>query len=124
MPDPAVTPVACLGKHSVQLAHAFGQVGIRGLDEQMVVVVHQAPGIAQPVELPDHLAEDAQKALPVGVVLEDVLAPVAARGDVIERVGEFDADWTRHGGQNSIGNATLLDLTPLALLLYYALLHC
>ena len=41
--------------------------------------------------------------MPVLVTDKDVFAPVPARGDVIERVGEFDADGAGHGGHNSIG---------------------
>jgi hypothetical protein len=46
MANPVVSPVARLGKDSVELAHAFVQIGIRSLNEQVVVVVHQAPCVA------------------------------------------------------------------------------
>ena len=58
----------------------------------MVMVVHQASGMAKPVELPDRLSKCLQKGLVVLVVLENSFAPVAPRGDVIQGVGEFDAD--------------------------------
>ena len=34
--------------------------------------------------------------MPIGIVLEDILASLTARVDVIQVVGEFDADQARH----------------------------
>jgi hypothetical protein len=36
------------------------------------------------------------------IVVDDVFAPVTARGDVIERVWEFDANRTRHARKDSM----------------------
>jgi hypothetical protein len=58
----------------------------------MVVVVHQTPRIAQPVELLCYLGKDIQKGLPIKIAIEDVFAPVSARGDVVQRVWKFDPD--------------------------------
>ncbi len=49
------------------------------LSEQVLVVVHQAPGVAQPVELFDYLGVDVQKRISIGIVVEDIFAPVTAR---------------------------------------------
>jgi hypothetical protein len=38
------------------------------------MVVHQAPGVANPVELGDHLCKGPKKRAPVVVILKDVLA--------------------------------------------------
>jgi hypothetical protein len=51
-----------------------------------------APPREQAVELPDNLAEDVQESLQIDIVLEDILAPVAARGDVVQGVGKFDGN--------------------------------
>ena len=58
----------------------------------MVMVVHQAPGMAKPIELLDRLRQRLQKDSPILVILENGFTPVATRGDVIQGVGEFDAD--------------------------------
>jgi hypothetical protein len=47
--------------------------------EQVVVVVHQAPGVVQPVELFDYLGVDVRKRISTGIVVEDIFAPVTAR---------------------------------------------
>ena len=37
--------------------------------------------------------EDIQKGVPVGIIIEDVFAPVSARGNVVQRAWKFDPDW-------------------------------
>jgi hypothetical protein len=66
------------------------------------VVVHQAPGVAKPVNLLDYLGEDVQLSMSIGIVVEDIFAPVTASGDMIESVGKFDANEARHG-QGRVG---------------------
>ena len=64
----------------------------------MIMVVHQAPGVTHPVELPDHLPQRFEEQLAIFVVLEDVFATVTARCDVIEGAGEFDAEGAGNAG--------------------------
>ena len=56
----------------------------------MVVIDHQAVGVADPVEVLDHRAEDAQERMTVFVVLLNRLATITAGGEVVERAGKFD----------------------------------
>lgn len=49
----------------------------------MVVLIHQAPCIAQPVELGDYLLKYLQEYLPVLIIFKNILASIATRGDVI-----------------------------------------
>ena len=46
VPRSPVPVVEELGVNAVHLAHAEGEVSVRGLDEKMVVVVHKAVGVA------------------------------------------------------------------------------
>ena len=57
----------------------------------MVVVVHQAVGVAEPVETTVDLPEDFKERAPVFVVYVDGLSGIAARGDVIQRTVKFYA---------------------------------
>lgn len=61
------------------------------------MVVHRAPGVAQPVKPFDYLSVQVQKTISIGIVVEDIFSLVTARGDTIERVKKFDADRARHG---------------------------
>lgn len=93
MPDPLVAAVAGLGVDAVELAHAFGQIPVRCLNQQVVMVVHQTPRMACPVELGDDFFQSLQKHLPVLIVLKNILAPVTARGNMVESIGKLNADW-------------------------------
>ena len=64
--------------------------------------VHQAPCVAQSVELLDYLGKGVQKGLPINIIIEDVFAPVTARSDVIQRVREFDSDRAGHSRVASV----------------------
>ncbi len=57
-----------LGVDTVQLAHPGGQIAFRSFDQQVVVVVHQAVGMAEPVEAPDNLTRELKEQLTVAVI--------------------------------------------------------
>ena len=99
---------------AVQLAHAEGEVSVRGLQEQMVMVVHEAVGMAQPVIAFLDVLKRPEEHFAVLIVLEDGLLLVAARGDVIDGAGIFDAKRTGHGAKIAAekANVNSKDLTP------------
>jgi hypothetical protein len=78
-------PVRALRIHSVELAHSFREIAIRGLNQQMIVIAHQAVRVTQPVEILDHRSQDTQKRTTVFVILEDRLLAVTSPGNVVER---------------------------------------
>jgi len=71
--------------------HGPAQVGFRGFEHQMKMIVHEHVGMDSRAEAFGLLGEQFQEMEPVGVVLEDVSAFVAAGGDVITSAGPFDA---------------------------------
>ena len=71
MPYPAMPTIAGLGGDAVELPHAFGQVPVRRLYQKVVVVVHQAPSITEPVELRDDLLQCQQKRLTILIVFKN-----------------------------------------------------
>jgi hypothetical protein len=90
MPDSLVPPIVRLGKETIELAHATGQISLRRLDQQMVVIVHHTVGMAQPPEAIDHVAKYCQKSLPVNLIVNDRLSGIPAARDVIDRPGKFE----------------------------------
>jgi len=46
VPGPVASVVEELSINAIRLAHAEGEVSVRGFDEEMIVVVHQAVGMA------------------------------------------------------------------------------
>ena len=55
----------------------------------MIVVVHQAAGVAQPVEPFDHLRQHLKKPLQVDVIQVDLLTAIAAGSDMLKSAREL-----------------------------------
>jgi len=88
-----------LGIDAVKLPHAEGEVAVRCFDQKMVVVGHEAVGVAQPVITLVDVLKGVEEILAVLVVFEDGLLFVAARGDMIHGAGVFYAKGSGHGAK-------------------------
>ena len=91
MPDPPVNAVEALRIHAVELAHAASEIGFGRFDQEMIVIGHLTPGVADPVEALADLAEDFKPADSIGVGQIDTFAPIATRGDVVDTAGKFES---------------------------------
>jgi hypothetical protein len=96
MTGPMAFPVEFLRVDSVQLSHPPGKVGLRGLDQQMVVIAHEAVGMAEPVDSLYHKAQDVKKCFVIGSVDKDFSPGVATRGYVVQGAGVFYVKGTSH----------------------------
>ena len=67
------------------MAHPLRKIRIRRLNQQMVMVRHQAVGMADPRKSRHRIPEEFQEDLSVLIVKEDILPRVAARGHMIGR---------------------------------------
>lgn len=74
--------------------------------------LRRAVGLESPAEPFNHRADDRQRLLPVSIVQEDVLPPVAAGGEVIQSARVFDAKRTGHA--NPVRARVKQDLTVYA----------
>ena len=79
----------CVG--AVELSHASAQIAFDRLHDDVEVVVHEAVGVAYPVEAPADLAKEGEPVLAVSIVQIDGLPPVASRGNVVQSAGEFNS---------------------------------
>jgi hypothetical protein len=91
-----VAPVEPFRIHAVQPVHATGDVWLRRLDEEVIVIRHQAIRMAYPSEEVDHLLHQLNEAEPVAGVDEDLLLAVPARNDVIRSAVSLEAWWAGH----------------------------
>jgi hypothetical protein len=91
-----VAAVETLGVRHVEALHPATEIGFRGLDEQVIVVAHQAIGVATPMVLFDLASEQVEKPHAVGVVGEDILPGIATRSHVIDGAGELKAELAGH----------------------------
>lgn len=101
MPGPAVRLIEELRVHTVQLAHAESQVAVRSLYEQMIMIVHQAVGVADPVIAFVDVLKRVEELMPILVGPEDRLPLVASGGHMIYCTGVFNAKGAGHDGRIS-----------------------
>jgi hypothetical protein len=83
----AVALVEGAGVASVQVAHAAGQVRFGGLDDQVIVVFHQAPRVDTPAVALLDPAQEVEEHDSIGVVADDRGPVVPPGGDVVEGAG-------------------------------------
>jgi len=62
----------------------------------MVMVIHEAIGVTEPVIAVDHLGEQRQKGRPIGVIGVDGRPRVAATGHMIDGAWKCEAERSRH----------------------------
>jgi len=84
------------GVAAVEVAHAVGEVRDRRLDEQVVVVSHQAAHVQPPAVAALDASQDVDEDGPVPGVAEDRRLVVPARADVVVGAGCKVATWTAH----------------------------
>ena len=75
----------------VHFAHAARQGGAQRFDQQVIVVIHQAPSPHAPLLSPADLSEPVEEGDAIFVIEENRLAGIAARHHMMDRAGEFDA---------------------------------
>jgi len=85
---PLVAAVEAPRVVAVQVAHPEIQVCLPGLDDQVVVVAHQAVAVDSPAIAAGDACKEVQEDDAVFCVVEDEHAAVAARRDVVVSPGE------------------------------------
>jgi hypothetical protein len=91
MAGSAIALVISLGVNAVQLPHAEREVPFRRFDEEMIVVVHETIGMADPMIALVDTCEDPEECFTVAVVLENVLLLVSPGGNMINGAWIFDS---------------------------------
>ena len=79
MPDPAVAAVETLGVDAIKVAHRPRKIPLPGLEQEMVVIVHQTVGVQSRVEARDDPLQHAQEAQPVLVAESGLRLALAVR---------------------------------------------
>jgi hypothetical protein len=100
-----------LGVHTIQLPHTLGQIAIRRLDQQMIVIGHHAPGVTNPVEVTHYIPEHINEPLTIGIIRIDRFAAIPACGHVVQRTTKFNAHRPTHGNDFIADDASMLNLT-------------
>ena len=91
-----ISEVVELAVKLVEELHSPGEVRIRCFDKKMIVVFHEAVGMADPVELLHHPFLKMEELLPIPVVMIDHHLPDTPAYDVIEGSRELDSQRSDH----------------------------
>ena len=97
MPDPMMPTIVRLCVAAIELAHAEREIGLRRLDQQMIVVIHQAVRMAEPAIAIDHLGEHGLPLRAIPIIRHNILPGIASTRHVVHGAGKFDAKWAGHG---------------------------
>jgi hypothetical protein len=84
------------GISAVEPVHSAGEIGLGGLDDEVIVIGHQYPGREAPTETLHSLSEEGEEHSGIDVVAEDGPSFIAARRDVVESAGKLDAKRSCH----------------------------
>ena len=72
-----VGSIVALGKHPIELSHSRGEVCLGGLYEKVVVGIHKAVAMAEPVVPFSYRRKDLQKYGPIAIIAKYPLPSVA-----------------------------------------------
>ena len=96
MPEKLVAMVQPNGVGALQPRHPRHQVRFRGFQHQVVVIGHQTIRMHLPIGFLARLGQRLDEVLPVHVVQENLLPPVATAHHVIHGPRILDAQLARH----------------------------
>ena len=96
MPYPAMPTVECLRVHAVELPHGFGKIRVRGFEQQMEVVRHQAIAMTNHVEPAQRHPEHGKKGAPVAIIQKYGRLCIAPGSHMVDGSRKFYAEWSGH----------------------------
>ena len=113
VPGPSVILIEELRIHTVQLPHAEGKIALRGLDEKVVMVGHEAICVTDPIIPFVDVLEGIEEQLPIVVILENGFLLVPAGRHMVDSAGVFYAKRAGHEATiaENEGNCNERDLT-------------
>jgi hypothetical protein len=96
VPHQAVALIEALGVDTIQMPHQPREIALPRVQDQVVVIAHLAIRQHLSIEALNRLRQHFKMQAPVFVVTVDGLASIAARCDVIDGAGEFQAEGAGH----------------------------
>lgn len=97
-----VTMVKPLRVDTVEKLHSSRQTWRRCLEEEVIVVRHQAVGVADPPESPHGLFECRKEVASIPIAEKDLSPRITPAGDVVDSPIKLDAQWSSHDGRSVV----------------------
>ena len=92
-----VPTIESIGISAEEPLHADDQIRLRRFDHQVKMVGHENEGMHLPTRFGTTLIQAAEKQLAILISLEDLLPPIPAINDMINRPGILDSQLASHG---------------------------
>jgi len=89
--NPMMSAIKLLRVDPVDMPHADGQIAVDCFHEEVVVIVHEAVGVATPIEARCRRFNQIKETCPVCIVFKYRHSGVST-----SRSGIFDAQWSCH----------------------------
>jgi hypothetical protein len=103
--DASVALVESARVPAVEVTHAVGEVRLGRLDEQVIVVAHQAARVKAPTIALHHAVQETDEEGAVIVVDDDRRLVVPPRRDVVQRARGEIAPWSAHAATVALAGA-------------------
>src|SRR5262249_17353123 len=91
-----MTSVVVLRIETVGLPHPVRQIALRRFNQEVVMVIHEAIRVAEPMIPLDDVGEEGKKALSVCIIRVNGRARVAAAGYMIQSARKFETQRSCH----------------------------
>jgi len=91
-----MTPVEALSEYAIELAHADGQISLRRLHQQMIVIVHEAIGMNEPVISTMNVIQRQQECLSVFFIPVNGFTSIASGCHMIQRTCKLKPKRSSH----------------------------
>lgn len=115
-----------MGIDAIELPHPVGEIGFRCFEDQVIVVVHQTIGMAEPVKTVSNLPQALQEGLTISIILEDIVPGIPPGRHMIDRSVKLQPKRARHDRclyRTARREYKIQDLTLLLLVLRFASLR-
>jgi hypothetical protein len=91
-----VSPIESLRVHPVEVTHRKREVRLGGLDQQVVVIAHEAIGVTEHVIAGDGGCQNNQEARAIVIIFEDRAPVIPTRGHVVDATGKLKPERPGH----------------------------
>jgi hypothetical protein len=112
VPRTLVSPVERLCVNTVQVSHATREIRPWRLDQEVIMIRHQAVCVTDPAEAFYHITEYIQGAKTIFVVEEDLLSGIPTGCNMVNSPFKLNPQWPGHKKKYSQSEVKKQDLTP------------
>lgn len=97
MAAPLMSPIEPLRVHTVQLSHCDREIRRGCLDQQVVVIAHEAIGVTEHAIAGDSGCQHDEEPRAVIIVFEDRAPSIPTRSNVVDSAGKLEPERPGHG---------------------------